>query len=439
MDVIIIGAGASGLACAAALAAAGRDVIVLEARERIGGRVHTIREPGLALPIELGAEFVHGLSREILEIVDDAGLLLVDTGGRPYRSADRRFTSVEGMYDRIEGIFRTAAEVSDDDLSLDDTLSLRFSGDELASARALVRGYVEGFHAAPLDRVGVRYLLEADQAATIEESAQFHLPGGYDRVIAALARGLAPGSVRLGTTVTAVRWGRGAVEVEAKPVSAAEVERLRASCVVVTVPLGVLQALPGEAGSISFDPPLPEATRNAIERLGMGAVLKLVLRVRDPVWTWRREDGERVPWDLKFLHTTERIPTWWTPLPVRAPLIVGWAGTSSALSLPTDPPSLVAEAAASLSRALGVTREFVEDQIVACHVHDWTLDPLCRGAYSYIPAGAMDAPAALAEPVDGVLFFAGEATTGAGQNGTVHGAIASGKRAAEAVMHFLSG
>lgn len=434
MDAIVIGAGASGLACAASLAAAGRDVVVLEARDRIGGRIHTIRDPALPLPIELGAEFVHGLSREILEVVNEAGLLLVDMGGAPYRPAGDRLVSADGMYDRIAGVLRAVAEVAVDDPTLDDAISRRFAGKDAELARAAVRGYVEGFHAAPLDRVGVRYLLEAERVASIEDQAQFHLPGGYDQVIDALARGLAPGSIRLGVRATVVRWGRGGVEVEAVAADGARVEPLRARCVVVTVPLGVLQAPPGEAGAIAFDPPLPGATRSAIERLGMGRVLKFVLRLREPVWSWRRTDGERVPWDLKFLHTTERVPTWWTPLPARVPLLVGWAGTSSARTLPTDPASLAVEAASSLSRALGVERDFVQAQIVDCHVHDWNADPLTRGAYSYVPAGAMDAPVALAEPVGGVVHFAGEASAGAGPNGTVHGAIASGRRAAEAVL-----
>jgi monoamine oxidase len=166
----------------------------------------------------------------------------------------------------------------------------------------------------------------------------------------------------------------------------------------------------------------------------MGAVARIVLRFRERFWEHRPELAP-----FGFLHSFDpAVPTWWTALPVRVPLLTGWAaGPAAAQFAGQDRASVAARAAGSLARLLGMPEAALHDLLVACHWHDWQSDPYARGAYSYVPAGAMDARRALARPVEDTLFFAGEATEVSGHSAMVHGAIRTGRRAAAEVLRAM--
>jgi monoamine oxidase len=119
---------------------------------------------------------------------------------------------------------------------------------------------------------------------------------------------------------------------------------------------------------------------------------------------------------------------------------VGWAGGAAAERLAGGGnDSLIERALDSLTRVLGVERAGVDEQLEAAYTHDWLADPFSRGAYSYLPVGGVEAQETLARPVAGTLFFAGEATNTDGPVGTVHGALATGMRAALEVLESLRG
>jgi monoamine oxidase len=143
---------------------------------------------------------------------------------------------------------------------------------------------------------------------------------------------------------------------------------------------------------------------------------------------------------LAFLHATGvDVEVWWTSYPLRSGMMVGWAGGPLALALEEKAPSRIGErAVASLADSLGIPRPTLQRHVLRLHRHNWTEDPFARGAYSYPLAGGNDAAQTLARPVRGTLFFAGEATDAEGRNGTVHGAIASGHRAAEQLWRSAS-
>ncbi len=196
---------------------------------------------------------------------------------------------------------------------------------------------------------------------------------------------------------------------------------------IITVPIGVLQLGPREEGHIAFDPELPAAKRDAIHFMKMGAVVKAVLRFRDAFWE------KSIP-DLDFFHAPEEpFPTWWTTLPARTSVLTAWAGGphAAALSGKTSD-SILTVAIRSLSKMLHVSRRKIAEQLLASHSCNWQTEPLSRGAYSYAGVNGAHAPKALAAPVGGTLFFAGEATH-KGMSGTVAAAIASGHRAARQI------
>jgi len=204
----------------------------------------------------------------------------------------------------------------------------------------------------------------------------------------------------------------------------------------------VLQAPPGAPGAVRFNPELKEK-QEAVGKLAMGMAMKVVLRFRERFWEQgvfqTQPLGGRLP-PLGFLHSRdEYFPTWWTSLPVRAPILTAWAGGPAAERLALRGEEfVVGRALDSLSRLFGLDRELLADLLVAWYTHDWQADPYARGAYSYIPVGGLDAPRLLAEPVEDTIFFAGEATDLDGQNGTVHGAMASGRRAADEIIRCVT-
>jgi monoamine oxidase len=437
-DVAIVGAGAAGLAAARDLAGSGLRVVVLEARERTGGLIETLRLPDSPLPIELGAEFVHDAAPETLRIADAARLTALDIPDVHWRCTGGAFESrdfwgvIARVLSRVSGRGdRSAAEFLDSRLRL------------AAADRALVRSYVEGYHAAPLEGISARSIaLEPgdDRSA----SRQLRILEGQDRLIAWLADGCDPDttSIRTATAAARVDWTARGVRV-----TDATGRVIRAEAAVVTAPIGVLQAAAGARGAIRFAPELPAATRRAIRRLAMGAVVKVVLRFREPFWERdgflaRRLRGSKVPDDgtgIVFLHDADaRFSTWWTAAPARAPFLTGWAGGPAAAVIRAGGTPPAAAAVDSLARLLAMRRGEIESRLASAHTRDWTADPWSRGAYSYARPGGAAASRALAQPVGGRLFFAGEATAG-DQTGTVAGAIASGRRAAGQVRAALGG
>jgi monoamine oxidase len=428
-DVLIVGAGVAGLAAARELCAAGREVVVLEARDRIGGRIYTRRDSMLAIPVELGAEFVHGRPAEICDIAGAAPLAACEVLGETWLHTGGALAREEvgGGFDEILEAMEHAAAP---DRTWDEFIA-SVPCDEETRRRATA--YVEGFNAARSDRISVRSLVGDERASrAIEGDRLFRILDGYDRVPAYLRNGLPAARLRLNTVVTAISWREGSVEVEARTATGQQLEPFTGCCALVTAPLGVLQAAPGEPGAIAFRP----EPRNlaAARRLVMGPVVRITLRFRERFW---EQHGNLD--DLSFLHSPgAAMPTWWTALPVRIPTITGWAAGRAAEPFAGRGARYVLETALDeLARVLGMPRPRIEELLDGCYFHDWQADPYSRGAYSYVPAGATDARLALATPAAGTLFLEGEAANLEGHSAMVHGAISSGRHAAVQILRDL--
>jgi monoamine oxidase len=419
-DLIVAGAGVAGLTAARVAAAAGLTVTVLEARQRAGGRIFTIREAGCSVPIELGAEFVHGLPPEILGIAREARLPIIESDGEEWRREGTRLRRADRFEEMTESILRQMSTKKPDEPF--DRFVQKASGS--TEAKAWAAEYVEGFNAAHKERIGVHSLVQTEEAAVrIQGDRISRIQGGYGRLVDALVDRLRP-EVRFhfGAAVETIRWKRGSVDVETTRGA------FRARRLILTLPLGVLKA----PEAVRFEPEIPKK-RRAAERLEMGSVIRVALRFREQFWASglraaKTQDMTR----LTFLYShDESFPTWWSLYPVHAPLLVGWAAAKRGERLSGMPDeAIVGEALAALSRVTGESESDLNGLLETGHVHNWQTDPFARGAYSYVPAGAMDVPKLLAAPVEDTLFFAGEATNTEGYEGTVHGAIATGERAA---------
>ncbi len=439
MDVAVIGAGAAGLVAMRELDRAGISVIGLEARDRIGGRAFTLHDPLSAVPIELGAEFIHGRPPEIFNEIESAKLTVYDVAyqGLHIDTTTQKILEDDGLSDDVDRLMSDLVKFADSgrDMSFAEWLG-RTSYADAVKRRAT--SFVEGFNAAHKERIGVASLaIDTRASDDIGVHRNHRIFNGYNVVMKSILGGVqdAQNKLRLNRVVEQVEWAPGNVTIHARSRIMGEIEKIHCRKAIVTVPLGVLQAEPDGKGAIRFAPE-PGVILEAARSLCFGQVMRVVLRFREAVW-------ERLPQfsDASFLFSQEPLfPTWWTASPVRTSIITGWsAGPNADSLLHKSEPEIIEAALASLARiTLGKVPQ-LRELLEGAYLHKWNDDPFARGAYSYVPAGALQARDRLAEPVADTLYFAGEATENTGHGGTVNGAMAMGKRAAAQAIKRLFG
>jgi len=447
-DILILGAGVAGLTAGRLLAESGRQVAIVEARDRIGGRIATLHVsiPGASnsVPIELGAEFVHGLPQASWKLIDEAQLATYELGGG-HLCYERGWLQVcpesdggpTGVLEDMMGWL--AAQPPGTDATFANYLDI--AGIERRRGEQAAR-YVEGFNAADANVIGVAALAQQQRAEHASEADRlFHIRAGYDAVPNFLRERFerAGGSILTGRRVTHVRSSSTAVAMRGTDARGATFE-FQAERAVITLPLGVLQS-----GSVEFQPPPRDILLHA-GRMAMGAALRVSLLFDskfwiDPAILGRPGDAGRRFGDFSFLFAREEpFPTWWTSMPDPAPVLTGWIGGPDALARDrmmrsrADPLAIRNECLSELAKIFELPRRALETRLISWHAHDWQSDQYARGAYSFAPAGARDASERMTIPVDDRLFFAGEHTDVEGHWGTVHGALASGERAALQLM-----
>ncbi len=400
-DVIVIGAGIAGLAAGHTLQSAGCRVLVLEARQRIGGRIWTDTRYG---PVEFGAEFIHGHRAASWELVRQAGLPTscwgrdrrFAIGGRMLAPDDPISTAVLQLYQQI--CCYRGPEVSVAELIERSTA--------LPAVKQLVERWLANLEGADLSRLSATALARERRLSTIGED-NFHIDCGYQRLLEPLSTNL---TIELGTVVTLIRWNADQVEV-----MSADRRQWRARYLVVTVPVSLLQV-----GLPAFEPPLPTDKQTALAAIPMGHVTKLVLWFEQRFWS-----------DFTVLSTDGVIATWWPVSSARTPTLMGYAGGQQAIRVAELGESeAIAVALRELQTLFAVE---VKPYFLGGRLIDWSRDPWSRGAYTYSSAGTPAARVTLAMPL-GPIHFAGEATVTGAEIATVHGAFESGRRAARAIL-----
>jgi monoamine oxidase len=437
-DVVVIGAGVAGLACAQRLQDAGIDFLVVEAADRVGGRIQSDYTLGGGRPFEIGALMIHGKRVITHDWLREFGLharpLPTTKRARFWRNGRmerlplpgnllHRTIGIRAFYQGAFTLPRRLLAYDGPDISLADWLDQQ---DALPGAKLLVNLLYAHASAADVDALGVRGPAEESALATEEFGYRnFQVVEGYD---ALLARRTAPIAtrVRLKTRVTSVRHRRDGVWLETRS-DAGEVGELRAKRVVVTLPLGILKS-----DAVIFDPPLPEAKRAAIRAIAFGDAMVILMRFRDSDLVHRLGDFGLLWGEGPTSFHRPYVATRDAPDILDGFLVGREARRRAALSGPDILELTLEELRAIVPSSVHVGSV---DSFVCSR---WPVHPFIGGGYSFLPpGGALQHRRDLASPVGGVLFFAGEATHTGGEPATVHGAIETGYRAAAEVVQSL--
>lgn len=425
-DTVVVGAGIAGLSAARLLAREGRRVIVVEARDRVGGRVHSQRDGHRVT--DRGASWIHGIDDSPVEAAARAfGMPMVEftVGGyqpdsRPlaYFGPDAaRLTpeEVQAFADDVRALNADLIEViarSAPDATYADVVDEALAGRDWAPERAQrVREYngrrAEEQYGVHMSVLGAHGL---DDDTVNGDEVVF--PRGYDELATNLAEGL---DVRLEHVVGAIEWSATGVTVTT------DRGTFHGATAVVTLPIGVLQS-----GDVAIAPSLPDTHRRVLGVLASNAFEKVVLRFRERFWDAGvygiRQFGDEGEWwhswyDLGRIHD-------------EAALLTFAAGPAAVATRHWSDEEIAASTLAQLRRLYGAHVPDPESVVVT----RWQDDPFSRGSYSYMKPGSVGPDHdELAEPVGGVLHLAGEATWG-DDPATVPGALLSGHRAAENVL-----
>ncbi len=413
-SVLVVGAGMAGLAAARSLADAGWPVRLIEARDRIGGRVHTNRDWGV--PLEMGASWIQGARdnpltdlanqaqvQTVATDYDEVAKLAVDPRLQPldYREKPwRRF--VERARDEVDGgSLGSAVDAA--------ATSEELSGSERAQLAYYVNTEIEDEYAADASQLSAMTF----DTGRYTGGPQVIIPSGYDALPRLLANGL---PIALNTPVTAVTRRAGSVTVRCGDTT------FDGPAAIVTVPLGVLKS-----GAITFDPPLPEGHAQAVNALGFGVLSKSFFRFDRR--TWQHENAF-----YQYLGTRPGMWAQWFTMPTAAgPIVLAFNAGDRGRSVESSSPNDL------IASALPIARQLFGDSTspVEVRTSSWTTDRYARGAYSFhSPGSGLDDRRQLQEPIGDRLYLAGEAI-GVNNPATVHGAVLSGQYAAAELMRRL--
>lgn len=431
--MLIIGAGAAGLMAARLLAKAGKKVVVLEARDRCGGRIHTLHNELFFKNAELGAEFIHGDLPVTLGLLNEAGIAFYPADAEMWQYKNGEFYT-EGGFIEEWGLLMEKLTELEQDTSIEEFLRQYFAGDEYYGLKNSVRRFVSGYDTADPEKASTFALRNEWQSE--DGDAQYRVKGGYGTMIKYLEDEVtgSGNKIYLNSIVKEIKWAPHRVEVVTLDGSVYE-----SSQIIIALPLGVLQANSNQKASISFAPLLVEQ-HQALMDMGFGSIIKVLLEFEDAFWMDAKTEalaGKSLN-NMGFLLSDEKVPTWWTQVPQHSPVLTGWLGGLPAYrKKDATEQEILNESLRSLSNIFKRDIEELKGKLQAFHVANWTVDPFTLGSYAYDTVAASQLRNLLGTPVEDTLFFAGEYLYEGPAMGTVEAALSSGEDAAKGILRGL--
>lgn len=408
-DTIVVGAGMSGLAAASELYKSNKNIIVLEARDRIGGRLSSERLPD-GLLFERGGELIHGTKSQMYTLVKELGIeirelkkaktdigvvesvqllfvaLLLRLGLYPKPRIDECVTDYVSRLRFLPGSLKEFLDFASKDFETLDKMSALFVVDSMR--QEILAGEMYGDH-------------------------DFIIEDGYITLLRHLSKGL---PIAFEHAVRKILWQDEQVVVETTQGT------FTAPVVVLTLPIPILKKM-------NFEPELPEAKRVALSAHVTGDIIKLLIPLRKKAFKTEREEGE--------IADAKLVPMWWRrnapdDKPDDRQILVGWiAGPYARHYLGQSSEDALDQALNELSAIVDIDLINRDDIIV----QNWMEDEFSAGTYCYIKPGfGLHVVDDLAKPLGNKLYFAGTATSSAASRGTAHGAYESGLRVAKEVL-----
>ncbi len=421
MNIIIIGAGAAGLMAAKQLAGAGLKVVVLEARDRLGGRINTFKDSSMH-PFEGGAEFIHGNLELTLQLLKEAGIEKQELSGEMWQVENGKWARESEFFRYVNEVMEKLKQI-EDDMSIETFLEKSFLGHGYEELRKSLTSYVEGYYSGEISKTSAKSFLKE---LLSEDEQQYRPADSYGDMVQYLAHGAieAGADIRLSTVVKEIRWKKDHAEIIDE-----SGHFYHANKVIITVPLGVWTADENAKGAILYTPALDQK-REAAKQMGFGAVIKVLLKFKEDFFNNGLLTSKK-DIDLSKVHmvlTDNSIPTWWTQHPEKEPLLTGWlSGPKAARIKDESDETILLKSLQSLQAIFQIDIAALEDNLEWSKIFNWTTDPYTRGSYSYSTLHTPVARKILMEPVDDTLFFAGEALYEGPEMGTVEAALTSGK------------
>ena len=423
-DVIIIGAGAAGLLAGKLLAEQGKSVCIVEARDRIGGRIHTLPFKEWNTVAEAGAEFIHGNLELTFQLLKEAGLKKVQIGGEMWQVINGSWQQDDDYFDKQERVV-SKLKTLEEDMSMAAFLAKEFPGDENAEVGQTLTSYIEGYYAGDANLASAKTFLAEWQS---EDEEQYRPVTGYDPLLQYLLTKFQEkgGILQSSSIVKQINYLQNNVEV-----IDVNLQKYTATKAIVTVPLGVWRAEEKDQAFVEYNPALPQKKEAALQ-MGFGSVIKILLQFEEPFWLQESYKNR----DIGFLFSDQNIGTWWTQNPIENNVLTGWLAGPRAYELQHSDDAIIFEQAmASLQHIFNINKEILAAQLLQWKVFNWTADPFTLGAYSYSTIHTSAAQKVLSMPVENTLFFAGEALYLGTETGTVEAAFTSGR---DVAMQLLS-